>query len=70
MSASDLKFIIVRDVNDGYWWRLRSADGETIELSEKGHQDKPSCRQEVQHQIGDKYPGAQMRDASVGSFAH
>jgi hypothetical protein len=35
MIASDLKFVIFRDMKDGYYrWRLRSATGETVELSE------------------------------------
>jgi len=30
-SSSDLKFVIFRDVNDGYKWRLSSASGQTVE---------------------------------------
>jgi hypothetical protein len=38
MSGSDLTFVIFRDVKDGgYKWRLRSAGGETLEVSERGH---------------------------------
>jgi uncharacterized protein YegP (UPF0339 family) len=37
--ASDLKFVIFRDMKDGggYRWRLSSAAGETLERSERGH---------------------------------
>jgi uncharacterized protein YegP (UPF0339 family) len=31
MSDSDLKFVIFRDMNDGYRWRLSSSSGETLE---------------------------------------
>jgi uncharacterized protein YegP (UPF0339 family) len=34
MTASDLKYVIFRDMKSGYRWRLRSATGETVELSE------------------------------------
>jgi hypothetical protein len=33
MSARDLKFVIIRDLKDGYKWRLRSAGGERREFS-------------------------------------
>jgi uncharacterized protein YegP (UPF0339 family) len=65
MSASDLKFVIFRNVNDGHWWRLRSASGETIESSERGFQNKVSCQQEVQHLKSDKVPSAWVRDEAI-----
>jgi uncharacterized protein YegP (UPF0339 family) len=46
MSASDHKFVIFRDLKDGYRWRLNSARGETLEIS-PGHYDKGVCEQEV-----------------------
>ena len=33
MSASNLKFVIFRDMKDGYRWRLSSASGQTLERS-------------------------------------
>jgi uncharacterized protein YegP (UPF0339 family) len=66
MSTSDLKFVIFRDVNDGYWWRLRSAGGETVAISERGFQDKAYCQQEIQYIKSDKYPSAEARDAAIG----
>ena len=30
-ASSELKFVIFRDVNDGYRWRLSSASGQTLE---------------------------------------
>ena len=46
MSASELKFVIFRDLKDGggYRWRLSSARGETLERSERGHLHKGECQ--------------------------
>jgi uncharacterized protein YegP (UPF0339 family) len=68
MSESDPRFVIYRDVKDGYRWRLRSAEGETLERSERGHRRKDTCRQEVQSLRSDRYPGAKVRDATDGRF--
>jgi uncharacterized protein YegP (UPF0339 family) len=40
MSARNIKFVIFRDMKDGYMWRLRSASGQTVERSERGHLNK------------------------------
>ena len=50
MSASDLKFVIFRDMKDGYRWRLSSPSGETVEYSERGHDHKGECEQDVSPQ--------------------
>jgi uncharacterized protein YegP (UPF0339 family) len=65
MAASDLQFLIIHDVKDGYRWRLRSSAGETVDFSRRGHRHKGDCEQEVQHLRTDKYPGARVRDLSV-----
>jgi uncharacterized protein YegP (UPF0339 family) len=67
MRATDMKFVIFRDLKDGYRWRLSSARGETLELS-RGHYDKGVCEQEAHRFREDRYPGAEVRDASVGSM--
>jgi uncharacterized protein YegP (UPF0339 family) len=46
VSASDLKFVIFRDLKDGYRWRLSSPSGKTLERSERGHDHKGECAQE------------------------
>ena len=66
MSASALKFVIFRDVQDGYRWRLSSPTGETVELSERAHLYKDECEQEVYRLKGDRYPHAKVRDAAMG----
>ena len=66
MSASNLKFVISRDLKDGYRWRLSSASGETVERSERGHLHKGECAQEVYRLKDDQYPNAKVLDAAIG----
>ena len=66
MSASNLKFVIFRDLKDGYRWRLSSARGETLERSERGHDHKGECAQEVLGLKGDRYPNAKVLDVAIG----
>jgi uncharacterized protein YegP (UPF0339 family) len=66
MTATDLKFVIFRDMKDGYRWRLSSALGETVEFSERGHLHKDECEQEVYQLKGDRYPYAKVLDAAIG----
>jgi len=65
MSARDLKFVIFRDVEDGYRWRLSSASGQTLERSERGHLHKGECTQEVFRRKDDRYPNAKVLDTAV-----
>jgi uncharacterized protein YegP (UPF0339 family) len=66
MSARDLKFVIFRNVKDGYSWRLRSATGETVDISQGGHQHKADCEQEVHRLRDHRYPEAEVRDLTGG----
>jgi uncharacterized protein YegP (UPF0339 family) len=66
MSASHPTFVIFRDVKDGFWWRLSSAGGETLEHSQKGHHHKGECAQEVFRLKDAYYPYAKVRDAATG----
>jgi uncharacterized protein YegP (UPF0339 family) len=66
MSASDLKFVIFRDLKDGYRWRLSFPSGQTVERSERGHRYKGECAQEVFRLKDDQYPNAKVLDAAIG----
>jgi hypothetical protein len=66
MSANDLKFVIFRDLKDGYRWRLSSASGQTVEHSERAHLHKGECAQEVFRLKDDRYPRAKVLDAAIG----
>jgi len=47
MSATAPKFVIFRDMKDGYRWRLCSPTGETLEYSERGRSSHAECEQDV-----------------------
>jgi uncharacterized protein YegP (UPF0339 family) len=67
MSASSaLKFVIFRDLKDGYRWRLSSPSGETLEYSERGYSHKSECEHDVYRLKGERYPYAKVRDAAIG----
>jgi uncharacterized protein YegP (UPF0339 family) len=66
MSATDLKFVILRDMKDGYRWRLSSASGETVEYSVRAHSHKGECERDVYRLRDDRYPYAKVRDATIG----
>jgi len=66
MKDGDPKFIIFGDVCDGYWWRLRSASGKTIEASGRLHLRKAECKMEVRRLKEERYPSARVRDATIG----
>jgi uncharacterized protein YegP (UPF0339 family) len=66
MSDGEEKFVIFGDVLDGYWWRLRSAEGRTLETSERTHRHKAECESEVQRLKDERYPSARVRDATIG----
>jgi uncharacterized protein YegP (UPF0339 family) len=65
-ASSELKFVIFRDLKDGYRWRLSSPSGQTLERSERGHDHKGKCAQEVFRLKDDRYPNAKVLDAATG----
>jgi uncharacterized protein YegP (UPF0339 family) len=65
-TSSDLKFVIFRDLKDGYRWRLSSPSGQTLERSERGHLHKGECAQEVYRLKDHRYPYAKVLDAATG----
>ena len=64
MSKAKSKFVVYRDLKDGYRWRLQTATGETLAASSRGHRDKSSCYQEIRTVMAD-YPGADILDVAV-----
>jgi uncharacterized protein YegP (UPF0339 family) len=71
MSARDLKFVIFRDMKDGYRWRLSSTSGQTVERSERGHRHKDECAQEVFRLKDHRYPRAVViMGGPVASHSH
>jgi uncharacterized protein YegP (UPF0339 family) len=66
MSVSNLRFVIFRDLKDGYRWRLSSVSGQTLERSERGPLHKGECAQEVFRLKVDQYPIAKVLEAAIG----
>ena len=64
VAGSDLKFVIFRDLKDGYTWRLTSVSGETVEYSERGHLHKGE--HDVYRLKDERYPHAKVLDAVNG----
>jgi uncharacterized protein YegP (UPF0339 family) len=58
-AGSDLKFVIFRDLKDGYRWRLTSVSGETVEYSERGHPHKGECEHDVNRLKDEKIPSCE-----------
>jgi uncharacterized protein YegP (UPF0339 family) len=58
------KFVVYRELEDGYRWRLRTATGETLGASSRGHRDKSSCYEEIRTVMAE-YPGADILDVAV-----
>jgi uncharacterized protein YegP (UPF0339 family) len=58
------KFVLYRDLKDGYRWRLRSPDGETLAESPSGHRKKSACEAEIHAFMAD-HPGAVVLDATT-----
>ena len=65
-ASSDLKFVIFRDVKDGYRWRFSSPSGGTVEYSERGRPHKGEREQDVYRLKEARYPYAKVRDAAIG----
>jgi uncharacterized protein YegP (UPF0339 family) len=58
------RFVVYRDFESRYRWRLRSSQGATIALSASGHREKAACEQEMEPWTVD-YPDASVRDATA-----
>jgi uncharacterized protein YegP (UPF0339 family) len=61
------KCIIYQDFAREYRWRLRSNEGATIAIAERGHYEKSGCTQELELWRLE-YPDALVRDATVRGF--
>lgn len=57
------RIIVYRDLEDGYRWRLRSPEGETLMTSPTGHREKSDCDAEVRAFV-DEHPGTEVVDAT------
>ena len=58
------KFVVYRDFESRYRWRLRSGQGATIAASASGHRGKAACEREMEPWTVE-YPDASVRDATA-----
>ena len=63
MTHEGSKFIVYRELEDGYRWRLRAATGETLGASSRAHRDKFSCFEEMRS-VMSEYPEAEILDVA------
>jgi len=57
------RFVIYRELEDGYRWRLRSATSETLAASSAGHPSKGECETDMRILMADHHPDAEVLDA-------
>jgi len=63
------KFVLYRELEDGYRWRLRSDTGETLAASETSYPTKAACEADLLAFRGDRHVGAEVLDATVRGLA-
>ena len=68
MTQKKDRFVLYRDLGDGYRWRLRSPTGETLAASPQGHTEKASCEAELRAAMAD-HPSTELLDATVTNEA-
>jgi hypothetical protein len=60
------KFIVYRDLEDGYRWRQRSDTGETLAASSAVHPTRGACETDLRAFMADHRPGeAEVLDATA-----
>jgi uncharacterized protein YegP (UPF0339 family) len=59
------KFVLYRELGDGYRGRLRSATGETLAVSAAGHREKSSCEADLRAFLTDHHPDVGVLDATA-----
>jgi uncharacterized protein YegP (UPF0339 family) len=65
MSEAESKFVLYRDIEDGYRWRLRSDTGQTLAASSAGYPTKGACEADLRAFMADHRPEAEFLDATA-----
>jgi uncharacterized protein YegP (UPF0339 family) len=60
------KFVLYRELADGYRWRLRFDTGETLASSSAGHPNKGACETDMRVFMAEHHPDAEVLDATSG----
>jgi uncharacterized protein YegP (UPF0339 family) len=67
MTHGRSKFVVYRDLEDGYRRRLRSAAGETLAASAAGLREKAACDADMRAFMDDHGLEVEVLDATVVS---
>jgi hypothetical protein len=59
------KFVVYRDIEDGYRCRLRSASGETLAASSAGHPTKGACGTDLRAFMADPRVEAELLNTTA-----
>ena len=69
MRKAEGKFVLYREVGDGYRWRLRSATGQTLAASEAAYPLKSACEADLLAFMDDRHVEAEVLDATAARGA-
>ena len=65
MSKAQGTFVLYRELEDGYRWRLRSATGETLGASAVGYPSKSACQADIDTFMTDHQLVAEVLDTTI-----
>ena len=65
MREAEGKFVLYRELEDGYRWRLRSATGQTLAASEVAHPIKSACEADLRPFMTDHHPDVGVLDTTA-----
>jgi uncharacterized protein YegP (UPF0339 family) len=63
------KFVLYRELGDGYRWRLRSATGETLAASGAAHGEKSACEADLRAFMAEHHLEGEILDATATAGA-
>ena len=64
MSEAESRFVVYRELGNGYRWRVQTTTGETLAASSRGHRDKHTCYDEVRTVMAEQHPSADIQDVA------
>jgi uncharacterized protein YegP (UPF0339 family) len=62
---AEAKFVLYRELEDGYRWRLRSATGETLAASGAGQPSKSACEADLHAFMAEHHLDVEIFDATA-----
>jgi uncharacterized protein YegP (UPF0339 family) len=65
VSHEHSKFVLYRELGDGYRWRLRSATGKPLAASGTGQPNKSACEADLRSFMADHHLDVEVLDATA-----